>query len=450
MSVNNDVRIDQPLLTALKSKHETFWPNSLLKSYHTIKKNPSLNRNELYQAEKLLRRFAPYLSLVFPETAEMNGMIESPIQWLPSMKKALQEHYHSSIPGNLVLKCDHELPIAGSIKARGGIYEVLKYAETLALKNNRLNIHDDYSKLASETFRQFFSQYSISVGSTGNLALSIGTMAAKLGFNVTVHMSHEAKEWKKSLLRSKGVNVVEHANDFSFAVDEGRKQCMADATCYFIDDENSLDLFLGYAVAALRLKKQFEEEKIQVNENHPLIVYLPCGVGGGPGGVTYGLKHVFGDHVHCYFAEPTHSPCMLLGLATGKHERISVQDIGLDNKTDADGLAVGRPSALAGRLIERLVNGIYTVDDQNLYKMLALLHSSESISLEPSALAGMYGPVLTQVHSHLETIKLTKDQLKNATHLVWATGGSLVPPAIMEDYIAVGERCLKEKPENPI
>ncbi|AXK17813.1 D-serine ammonia-lyase [Bacillus sp. COPE52] len=433
------LKAEYPLVNKLIATEEIFWINPNIEKYETAITASPLNEEDVKDAEERLKRFAPYIAKVFPETQETNGIIESPLVKIPSMKQSLEKNYGQPILGKLLLKCDSHLPISGSIKARGGIYEVLKHAEQLALQHGMLTEEDNYSILDSDTCREFFAKYSIAVGSTGNLGLSIGIMSAKLGFNVTVHMSADAKEWKKDLLRNKGVNVIEYEADYSKAVEEGRQQADADPSCHFVDDENSHDLFLGYAVAASRLQKQLEELEIIVDEEHPLFVYLPCGVGGGPGGVAFGLKLLYKDNVHCFFAEPTHSPCMLLGLMTGLHDKIAVQDIGIDNITDADGLAVGRPSGFVGKTIEPFLNGNYTVSDEELYRLLKELADKENINLEPSALAGMVGPVnvCKNENEYLQKQQLT-ETVKKGTHIVWGTGGSMVPEDVMNGYYKKG------------
>lgn len=88
---------------------------------------------------------------------------------------------------------------------------------------------------------------------------------------------------------------------------------------------------------------------------------------------------------------------MLLGVHTGLHDEIAVQDIGIDNLTAADGLAVGRPSGFVGRAMERLIDGYYTVTDERMYQLLGELSEREGINLEPSALAGMMARCMSRV-----------------------------------------------------
>lgn len=431
---------DNPLVKKLINLEAVTWFNPQATTVEKGLPYVGLTAQDVADAEARLQRFAPYLCLAFPETQPTKGIIESEVVAIPAMQNALQQRYGVEITGRLLLKKDSHLPISGSIKARGGIYEVLTHAEKLALQAGLLRESDDYSQLFSDDFRQFFSQYRIAVGSTGNLGMSIGIMSAKLGFSVSVHMSADAREWKKRKLREHGVNVVEYAQDYGVAVAQGRKQAESDPNCFFIDDENSPTLFLGYSVAGGRLKKQFAEQQIVVDENHPLFVYLPCGVGGGPGGVAFGLKLAFGDHVHCIFAEPTHSPCMLLGVYTGLHDDISVQDIGIDNITAADGLAVGRASGFVGRAMEHLLDGFYTLSDAEMYDLLGLLNRHEGIRLEPSALAGMSGPARVSISAdYLKDHHLSAEKMHNATHLVWATGGGMVPAEEMAKYLATAK-----------
>lgn len=422
----------------IAEKQEIVWINPKEIDYREYEKNLPVSDEELKDAEERLKRFAPFIKKSFPETAETDGIIESPLEPIFAMQKELEKKYETEIPGKLYLKMDSHLPVAGSIKARGGVYEILKHAEDLAIEAGMLSMTDDYSILADEKFKKFFSGYKVQVGSTGNLGLSIGITSAALGFEVIVHMSADAKQWKKDMLRSKGVTVIEYADDYGKAVEEGRKSSDADPKSYFVDDEKSMNLFLGYTVAASRIKKQFDEKGIVIDKEHPLIVYIPCGVGGAPGGVAYGLKRIFKENVYIFFVEPVLAPCMVLGMATGLHEKISVRDIGITGITHADGLAVGRPSGLVGKLMDSILSGIFTLEDYKLYDYLRCLDSSEHKRIEPSSCAAFEGAVTLMKHE--ESRKYIEERIgkniENAYQICWATGGRMVPQEDMEKFLA--------------
>ena len=385
------------LLGALESQQEMSWVCTPEHAPDAL--DPAVIAS-VEEATARLDRLAPWIAQTFPATAQEPhpGRIESALEPTPDTQTYVTELMGFPLPGELWVKRDDSLPISGSIKARGGIHEVLRLAEEYPEPEQR-------------------AELTLSVASTGNLGLAVGTIGPRLGFPTVVHMSTEAKQWKKDSLRAGGATVVEHPGLFTDTVAAARDAAADDPATFFIDDENSPGLFAGYAVAGQRLKEQFDSLGRTFTPDTPLNVYLPCGVGGGPGGVAFGLKLAFGDNVHCHFVEPVASPCFMLGAATGKGAAVNCADYGLSGRTVADGLAVQSPSPFAFEHASHLISGFHTVDDVTILASVNWLERTSGISVEPSAAAGLTIPW------RLPTEEMPAD----TTHLVWLTGGSLIP-----------------------
>ena len=436
---------DALLASRLRNAQPVLWTNPARQAQPgpaLQARGTTISLDDTKAAAGRLARFAGLLAEVFPELAASGGVVESPLLNAAALQPALGL---AAGQGRLFIKADHSLPVAGSIKARGGMHEVLEFAEQCALRHGLVQPRGDYRALNTPEARAVLGRYQVAVGSTGNLGLSIGVVASALGFQATVHMSADAKEWKKDRLRQRGVQVVEHAGDYERAVAAGRAEAAADTQCHFVDDEQSFSLLLGYSAAALHLQRQLAEQGVAVDAEHPLIVYLPCGVGGAPAGITFGLRQLLGPHVHCFFAEPVQSPCFMVQMMAGQGEHPSVYDWGLTNRTEADGLAVPRASLLAAELMWPLLSGVFTVADDTLFAQLVQVLDALGERIEPSAAAGFSGPAMLagttagQAWLHRSGVGAV---LPQATHLVWTTGGLLVPDAQYQGFVQRGRAVI--------
>ena len=457
MTLPTTASIAELTLEALKRGAPVLWASQMSPQDRSGAAGPAatgIRRADVDATVARLRRFAPLLARLFPELVSQAGVIESELLPAPRLQAALGLAPEN---GTLMVKADHALPVAGSIKARGGIHEVLEHAEALGLAHGLLpqGLRSDYRLLDTPAARLLFGARKVAVGSTGNLGLAIGVMASALGFQAVVHMSADAKSWKKERLRRRGVEVVEHVGDYAEAVAAGRRAADADPHCHFVDDEQSLSLLLGYSAAVPHLARQLAEAGRTVDARHPLFVYLPCGVGGAPGGIAFGLAQVYGPHVHCFFAEPTRSPCFLVEMLAGtpllSHlgAHPSVYDVGQDNRTEADGLAVPRASELAAAVVRPFLGGVFTVEDDTLFGHLHLAATTENIRIEPSAAAGFSGPAMLlgsaagRDYLHRQGLE---PHMARATHIAWTTGGLFVPDEEYAGFLARGAEYARSQP----
>ncbi|MDN6251819.1 MAG: D-serine ammonia-lyase, partial [Lactiplantibacillus plantarum] len=103
--------------------------------------------------------------------------------------------------------------------------------------------------------------------------------------------------------------------------------------------------------------------------------------------------------------------------------------------TAADGLAVSRPSRLAGKVMRTLLLGTATFEDDDLSRYLTKLVDTEDVMVEPSAAAGFtaIAPIMAQFPTLAG---------KDVTHIVWATGGDMMPESERQLDYELGQKLL--------
>jgi D-serine dehydratase len=247
-------------------------------------------------------------------------------------------------------------------------------------------------------------------------------VARAFGMAADVHMSHEAKFWKKERLRQLGATVFEQDCDYAETVARARAAALGSPRSTFVDDENSRDLLTGYAAAANELKVQLDQRRIIPSSERPIVLYLPCGIGGAPGGITLGIKSLYGKNAICVFVEPVASACVMVALASGSSEPPSVYDYGMNNCTLADGLAVPRASRFVMESVGDAVDAVVAVEDSDMLAWTRRAWREAGHRVEPSAAAAF-----AAIKPFLTAAKSRGWATEKAIHIAWTTGGSRLP-----------------------
>ena len=78
------------------------------------------------------------------------------------------------------------------------------------------------------------------------------------------------------------------------------------------------------------------------------------------------------------------------------------------------------------------LDALYSIDDGKLLPYLRKLYDTEGILIEPSSAAGFDGPAHVSAWGQYD-----EETLKNATHVLWATGGRMVPEEEKKSFLGI-------------
>lgn len=86
-----------PVIEDLINLKEVFWVNPKYENFNEAISKINIGEKHIKEAEDRLKRFAPLIRKHFSETEDLQGIIESPIEEIPLMKKELEKIYDTEI-----------------------------------------------------------------------------------------------------------------------------------------------------------------------------------------------------------------------------------------------------------------------------------------------------------------------------------------------------------------
>lgn len=210
--------------------------------------------------------------------------------------------------------------------------------------------------------------------SSGNHGLAVAYVANKLNVRATIVLPENVVPEKLEMIKSLGART----ELFGKQQDERMKrateiQYAEDLT--FIQPFNDLQIIAGQGTCGLELIEDVPE--IQS-------VFVPIGGGGLVSGVACAIK-LMSDRVRVIGVQPVGSPSMYEALKSGTNSGIS------ESHTIADGLSVRKPGDITFAFVQKFVDDIVLVSDEEILRAAAQILKKEHVLVEPSGAASLAG-----------------------------------------------------------
>ncbi len=252
----------------------------------------------------------------------------------------------SNISGcSLYLKCEN-LQITGSFKVRGAYYKIAQLTDEEKARG-------------------------VIACSAGNHAQGVALASKKFGIKSIICMPDGAPISKVEATRSYGAEVVLVPGVYDDA--HNRAEELHEKNGYtFIHPFDDEDVIAGQGTIGLEIMEQVKDADI---------VVVPVGGGGLVSGVAYAVKSL-NSRVRVYGVQSTGAPSMANSLEHHKIETLP------SVSTVADGIAVKEPGHLTFDICSKYVDGVVTVnDDQVSAAILTLIEKQKMIAEGAGAVA---------------------------------------------------------------
>jgi len=208
--------------------------------------------------------------------------------------------------------------------------------------------------------------------SAGNHAQGVAYHAGKLGIRALICMPLTTPLIKVSATRSYGAEIVLHGANYDEACEEAVRRSKQDGMTFvhpFDDDA----VIAGQGTIGLELMQQHPDLEV---------VVVPIGGGGLIGGIACAVKEA-NPKIRVFGVQPSRLPSMKVAVAEGVPVTVNAAS------TIADGIAVRRAGERTLPLVEKYVDDIVTVEEEEIANAVLLLLEREKTLAEGAGAAAI-------------------------------------------------------------
>jgi threonine dehydratase len=208
--------------------------------------------------------------------------------------------------------------------------------------------------------------------SAGNHAQGVAYHAGKLGVRSQICMPLTTPLIKVSATRGYGADVVLHGANYDEACEEAWRRSKADSLTFVHPFDDDV-VIAGQGTIGLEMLGQ-----------HPDLeaVIVPIGGGGLIGGIACAVKET-NPKIQVFGVQPSRLPSMKVAVAEGKPVTLNAAS------TIADGIAVRRAGDRTLPLVQKYVDDIVTVEEEEIANAILLLLEREKTLAEGAGAAGL-------------------------------------------------------------